>query len=82
MKISAALGAARIKKDNWALSAMKITTQCIEIDIPGQCPEGHLVLYFKTEVGPPVQIQKTIAFLTKITVFNEKVLSIIYVQSD
>jgi len=41
----------------------------------------HLVLDFKTEVGPPVQIQKTL-ISTKITVFDEKVLLFNYVQSD
>jgi len=50
--------------------------------IPGQGPEGHLILNFKTEVGPPVQIPKTMVILTKITVFNEKVLLFIYVQRD
>jgi len=50
--------------------------------MPGQGTEGHLVLDFKTEVGPPVQIQKTMVILTKITVFDEKVLLFIYVQSD
>jgi len=42
------------------------------MNIPGQGPEGHLVLDFKTEVGPPVQIPKTMVILTKIAVFNEK----------
>jgi len=50
--------------------------------IPGQGPEGHLVLDFKTEVSPPVQIQKTMVILTKIPFFDEKVLLFIYVQSD
>jgi len=51
-------------------------------DIHGQGPEGHLVLNFKTELGPPVPIPKTMVILTKITVFNENVLLFIYVQRD
>jgi len=42
--------------------------------IPGQGPEGHLVLKLENEVGPPLQIQKTTLILTKIDVFDKKVL--------
>jgi len=51
-------------------------------DIPGQGPEGHLVLKLENEVGPPLQIQRTTLILTKIGVFDKKVLLFIYVQSD
>jgi len=50
--------------------------------IPGQGPEGHLVLKLENEVGPPLQIKKTTLNLTKIGVFDKKVLLFIYVQSD
>jgi len=42
--------------------------------IPGQGPEGHLVLKLENEVCPPLQIQKTTLILTKIGVFDKKVL--------
>jgi len=39
-------------------------------NIPGQGPEGHLVLKLENEVVPPLQIQKTTLILTKIGVFD------------
>jgi len=42
------------------------------LTIPGQGPEGHLVLKLENEVGPPLQIQKTTSILTKIGVFDKK----------
>jgi len=33
--------------------------------IPGQGPEGYLVLKLENEVGPPLQIQKTMLILQK-----------------
>jgi len=47
--------------------------------MPGQGLEGHLVLKLENEVGPP---KKTTLILTKIGVFDKKVLLFIYVQSD
>jgi len=50
------------------------------VSIPGQGPEGHLVLKLENEVCHPLQIQITTLILTKIGVFDKKVLLFIYVQ--
>jgi len=47
--------------------------------IPGQGPEGHLVLDLENEVGHPVQRQKSMLISTKIAVSDEKVFLFIYV---
>jgi len=47
-----------------------MTTYLTLLFIPGQGPEGHLVLKLENEVGPSLQIQKTTLILTKIGVFD------------
>jgi len=47
-----------LNSKSWNVPCTDWSTFIIHATIPGQGPEGHLVLDFKTEVGPPVQIQK------------------------